>query len=108
MPGRLIALFITVLGAAFASGRPHAEVDCVAAPYTAWSLARAGTFDVGRYPELSPYDQYHVRPAGAGVRVSIRTPGNALTALPIVAVVAAVRERPPSSLAMLQLGKLVG
>ena len=105
---RLIALFVTVLGAAFANGRPHAEVDCVAAPYTAWSLVRAGTFDVGRYPELSPYDQYHVLPVSAGVRVSIRPPGNALTALPFVAPLAAVRERPPSSLAMLQLGKLVG
>ncbi|QJW99717.1 glycosyltransferase family 39 protein [Frigoriglobus tundricola] len=108
MRGRLVALFVAVLGAAFANGRPHPEVDCVAAPYTAWSLARAGTFDVGRYPELSPYDQYHVLQVSAGVRVSIRPPGNALTALPFVAPLAAVRERPPSSLAMLQLGKLVG
>jgi len=105
---RLVALFVAVLGAAFANGRPHAEVDCVAAPYTAWSLVRTGTFDVGRYPELSPYDQYHVLPVSTGARVSIRPPGNVLTALPFVAPLAAVREHPPSSLAMLQLGKLVG
>ena len=108
MRGRLIALFLVVLAAAFANGRPHAEVDCVAAPYTAWSLVRDGTFDVGRYPELNPGDQYHIRPVRGDLRVSIRPPGNALAAVPFVAPFALTRERPLSSLAMLQLGKGVG
>jgi hypothetical protein len=108
MRGALIGLFLAVLGASFANGRPHAEVDCVAAPYTAWSLVRSGSFDVGRYPELSPYSHLHVLPVSGDRRMSIRPPGNAITAIPFVAPFALGRERPLSQLAMLQLGKLVG
>jgi hypothetical protein len=104
----LSALFIAVMAAAFANGRPHAEVDCVAASYTAWSVARAGSFDVGRYPELRPFDQYHVRAVAGNRWVSIRPPGNVLTALPIAVPFALVHAQPPGPLGMLQLGKAVG
>jgi hypothetical protein len=105
---RLVGLFLAVMAAALANGRPHAEVDCVAASYTAWSVARAGSFDVGRYPELRPFDPYHVRPVAGNRWVSIRPPGNVLTALPIAVPLARIREQPPSQLGMLQLGKAVG
>jgi hypothetical protein len=105
---KLAGLFGAVMVAAFANGRPHPEIDCVSAPYTAWSLVRYGSFDVGRYPELSPYHPYQILEAPGGQRVSIRTPGNALAAVPFVAPLALTRDRPPSGLAMLQLGKAVG
>lgn len=108
MRGALVGLFLTVFGAAFANGRPHAEVDCVAAPYTAWALVRSGSFDVGRYTELAPFERLLVLPVSDGRRVSARPPGAALTAVPLVAPFALAREKPLSSLAMLQLGKAVG
>ncbi len=108
MRGRLIGLFFAVLVAAFANGRPHAELDCVSAPYTAWAFVRHGSFDLSRYPELSPYGQFHVLPTPSGEWVSIRPPGNALAAVPFVAPLAVIRERPLSQLGMLQLGKAAG
>jgi hypothetical protein len=105
---RLAALFLAVMAAALANGRPHAEVDCVAASYTAWSVARAGSFDVGGYPELRPFDHYHVRPVAGNQWVSIRPPGNVFTALPIAVPLARVCAQPPNQLGMLQLGKAVG
>ncbi len=88
------------------NGRPHPEVDCLVAPYTAWSLAQRGALDVGVYPELARLGPTQVRRLPDGTKVSIRPPGTALTVVPVIAPFAWLRQRPFSDLAMLQLGKL--
>jgi hypothetical protein len=103
------ALVVACLVIYHLNGRPHPEVDCVAAPYTAWSLVRHASLDLGRYPELEkklpPGD---LREQSDGSLVSYRPPGSALAAIPFVAPFAVVREQPWSETAMLCLGKLVG
>jgi hypothetical protein len=88
------------------NGRPHGEVDCVAAPYAAWSLVRHGSLDLHFYPALRTVVGSQVRALPGGAWVSIRPPGSALAALPLVAPLAAVRERPLADSWMQQLGKL--
>jgi 4-amino-4-deoxy-L-arabinose transferase-like glycosyltransferase len=99
---------VICLGVFLANGRPMAEVDCVAAPYMAWSFVRHGSFDLSRYAELTPYLGGPIRAVPDGAWMSIRPPGAALFAVPIVAPLAAFREQPLGGEAMLQIGKLVG
>jgi hypothetical protein len=100
------AFLLTVL-VFLANGRPHPEVDCVAAPYTAWSLVRHGSYDLRGYPSLRRYVGGPIRVRPDGSWLSIRPPGSALAAVPFVAPMAAFRERPFGDLTMNQLGKLV-
>src|SRR5262249_32930014 len=89
------------------NGRPQAEVDCVAAPYTAWALLRHGSLDVSPYPEVHYLaGALAVRSFPDGTMLSIRPPGSALAALPVLAPLALFREAPPSPATMLYLGKL--
>jgi hypothetical protein len=102
-----LLIFLGCLVAYHANGRPLPEVDCVVAPYVAWSLARHGSFDVSSVAELRPYEEAgHVRRLADGRWVTIRPPGSALAAVPVVAPAAALREGPPSPTTMLHLGKL--
>jgi hypothetical protein len=103
---RAAAVFLGFLALYHVNGRPQPEVDCVAAPYSAWSLVRHGTFDVHDYPELGRLVGTHVRALPDGRWVSTRPPGSALAAVPVVAPLAAFRERPPGEAAMSHLGKL--
>ena len=100
-------VFLVPLMVYLANGRPHPEVDCVAAPYTAWSLVRHGSLSLCRYPELHRYAPAVLVWLPSGVLVSERPPGSALAALPFVAPLALLREEPLPPAAMLQLGKLV-
>lgn len=103
-----VALFVAVLAVYMANGRVLAEVDCVAAPYTAWSLVRHGSVDVSGYPELRPYvDNGALHVTASGQWVTIRPIGSALAAVPFVAPLALFRDAPLSPIAMLHLGKLV-
>ena len=89
-----IGIFLIFLAVYQANGRPHAEVDCVAAPFEACALVRHGSLDLRRYPELSGLVGFHVRELPDGSWVSARSPGAALTALPVVAPFALVADPP--------------
>ncbi len=106
MRTRAAAVFIVSLAVFLSNGRPHPEVDCVAAPFVAWSLAKHGTFDLSRYPQLDNLVGIHIQETPSGGRASMRVPGSALFALPVVAPLALFRQEPPDSEAMLQLGKI--
>ncbi len=105
----LAAVFFGCVAIYHSNGRPHAEVDCAFAPYTAWSLVRHGSFDVRPYSEMRPYFGVglHLIELADGSWVSIRPPGSALVAVPFVAPLALFREQPLSPNAMMALGKLV-
>ena len=86
--------------------RPHPEVDCVAAPYTAWSLVRRGSFDLRPYEAMRSHVGTNVRETADESWISIRAPGAALTAVPIIAPFALFRAEPFKSGTMDLLGKL--
>jgi hypothetical protein len=72
----------------------------------AWSLVRQGSFDLRDYPDLERYVGGPIRAQPNGAWVSIRPPGSALAAVPIVAPFAVFRRQPFSDATMHQLGKL--
>src|SRR5262245_39812717 len=89
-----------------ANGRAHPEVDCVHAPYAAWSLVRHGSLDLREYAALRPYLGPCIRELPDGSRVSRYPPGSTVALLPFVAPLAAFREGPPAPGQMNALGKL--
>ena len=106
MKKSVAGLFVLCLAAFLANGRPLPEVDCVAAPYTAWALARHGSYDLQHYHELDYFLGTHILERPDGARVSIRTPGSAFAAVPFVLPFAVFREPPLRDINMLNLGKL--
>jgi hypothetical protein len=98
-------VFLLCLAVYHLNGRAHAEVDCVAAPYVAWSLVRHASLDLTPCEELEPYRGTELHETADGRWVSYRPIGSALAAVPFVAPFA-VRGTPPSAGTMLQLGKL--
>jgi hypothetical protein len=96
-------LFLLVF---LANGRALPEIDCVAAPYMAWSMVRSGTWDLHDYPELSRLLGGAVRERSDGGWYSIRPPGSAIAAIPFIAPVALTKPQPPSEEDMYQIGKL--
>jgi hypothetical protein len=101
----VFALALTVY---LVNNRVLAEIDCVAAPYTAWSMIRHGSIDVSRYAELARFVENRALWVTAdGQWVSIRPLGSALAALPFVAPLAVARPQPLSFEGMLYLGKIV-
>jgi hypothetical protein len=94
--------------------RSFPEIDCVPAPYTAWSLVRHGDVFLGRYPELERYrgdlngsfesHVYVVKSLGDDW-VSKYPIGNSLACLPAVLPVAIFRSEPLSFGGMIRLGK---
>jgi hypothetical protein len=99
-------LFLLCLAVYHLNGRPHAEVDCVAAPYVAWSLVRHGSLDLTECRELVRYRGSELRATADGRWVSYRPIGSALAAVPFVTPFAVGAATPPSATAMLHLGKL--
>lgn len=89
-----------------ANGKPHPEMDTVAAPYTAWSIARHGSLDLRAYEELRRYVPSFIRELPDGAWISMRPPGSAFVAVPVIAPFAATREAPLSMMTMDTLGKL--
>ncbi len=103
----LLGVFLVCLPVYLANGRPHPEVDCMAAPYVAWSLLRHGSCDVRYYPELKKYvGTIHIQKQPDGACVPMRTPGSALAAVPLMAPVALLHDQPLGETDMQQLGKL--
>jgi hypothetical protein len=103
-----LAVFFGSLVVYHLNGKPHPEVDCVAAPYTTWSLVRHASLDLSAYPELRYLLGTQIIELADGRWLSIRPPGSALAALPFVAPLAAFREKPPGTGFMLHVGKLTG
>jgi hypothetical protein len=99
-------LFVLCLAVFLANGRPHPEIDCVAAPYMAWSLLRHGSYDLRAYPELEQYVGSPIRERADGAWVSIRPPGSALVMLPFEVPLVLLREQPLRDVQMHHLGKL--
>jgi hypothetical protein len=99
-------VFVACLALYHLNGRPIAEIDCVAAPYTAWSLVRHGSFDIQLYPDLCRHLGAFAIHLPDGTVLSRYPPGSALAAVPFVAPFAAFRETPPRAIDMLNLGKL--
>jgi len=54
-------------------------------PYTAWSLVHSGSFDLRPFEAMRPHVGTTVRVTADGAWVSMRAPGAALTAVPIIA-----------------------
>lgn len=105
-PGKTAAaIFLGVLVLYQVNGRPHAGCDTFAAPYTAWTLVRTGSWDVHAYPELKPFLGTHIRALPDGRWMTIR-PGAALACVGVVAPFALLREQPFSATAMHHLGKI--
>ncbi len=48
-------MFVSSLALYYVHFGPRTEVDCIPAPYAAWSLARHGSFDLSAYPELERF-----------------------------------------------------
>jgi len=104
-----LTVFILIVSAFLVylcNGRPHAESDCVPAPYTAWAVIRHGSFDLRPYPELKHYLGSCIVTSSSGAWVTMYPPGTALLAVPFVAPLALFYEKPPSGNTMLQIGKL--
>ncbi len=101
-----VGIFVVCLLIYHLNGRPQPEVDCVVAPYTAWSLVRHGSLDLSPYPDLITFRGGECRPTPGGGWVSARPPGIALAAVPFVAPFAIFSEQPPPGSFMLHLGKL--
>src|SRR5262249_4299497 len=101
-----VAIFFSLLAIYLANGRAHPEVDCLAAPYEAWSLATRGSLDWREYPRFIYLLGYHVLECPDGTWASRRPPGTALTALPVIAPLALLRDAPPRETSMDQLGKV--
>lgn len=101
-----VVVFLTSLGVYLVNGRPLPELDCVAAPYTAWSIVRHGSLDLRYYPELNPHVGSTIRELSDGTRLAMRPPGSALAAVPVMAPLAVFCEQPPRPSIMAQLGKL--
>jgi hypothetical protein len=99
-------VFLLCLAVYHVNGRPHAEVDCVAAPYVAWSLVRHRSLDLTDYGELARYRGSELHATADGRWVSYRPIGSALAAVPFVAPFAVRAATPPSMTTMLHLGKL--
>jgi hypothetical protein len=101
-----VGLFLLCLTIYHLNGRPHPEVDCVAAPYVAWSLVRHGSLDLSRYEDLARYRGTELHATADGRWVSYRPIGSAVAAVPFVAPFAALSAAPPRAATMLHLGKL--
>lgn len=103
-------LFLGLLLIYHINGKPLPEVDCVAAPYTAWALVQHGSPDLRPYPEACRTCKQIlvVRETSDGKIVSMRPLGSSLMALPVIAPFALFGDQPLSSMNMLHLGKLTG
>jgi hypothetical protein len=101
-----VGLFLGCLVVYHINGRPHACVDTVAAPYTAWSLVRHGTLDLHSYSALDRYVGPAIFVMPDGSWVSFRPPGLTLAIVPVVAPVAVFRDEPLDMTTMHHLGKL--
>lgn len=99
-------VFLLCLAVYLVNGRPQPEVDCVAAPYVAWSLVRHGSLDLTSCDDLTQHHPSELHATPDGRLVSFRPIGSALAAVPFVAPCAAASATPPRTSVMLQLGKL--
>jgi hypothetical protein len=101
----LLLLFLGFVTLYWINGRAPAGADSYSFPYTAWSLLRHGSMDLRYYRELDFLLGTQVYQLPDGSRLSMRTPGGALVALPIVAPVALLCQDPPRAVIMFYLGK---
>lgn len=90
-----------------ANMEPLVQIDCVAAPYVAWSLVKHGSADVGHYPELRNLFGNVVKRSSDGRWMSQYPPGSSLVAIPFVLPFALIRDTPLDPAGMQHLGKLV-
>src|SRR5262249_43656162 len=84
MKNPLVGLSLLLLGIYHANGRPHPEVDCVPAPYAAWSLVRHGSLDLRPYASLQPYQGSCIRETADGSLVSRYPLGSTIAMVPFV------------------------
>src|SRR5579885_2127611 len=82
-------VFLLCLAVYFVNGRPQPEVDCVVAPYVAWSLVRHGSLDLTSCDDLTQHHPSELHATPDGRLVSFRPIGSALAAVPFVAPCAA-------------------
>src|SRR5271165_4643379 len=85
-----VGVFLLCLAIYLVNGRPHPEVDCVAAPYVACSLVRHGSLDLTQFEDLARYRGTELHATPDGRWVSYRPIGSALAAIPFVGPFAAV------------------
>jgi hypothetical protein len=104
-------VFAVVAVAYHLNGGPIVQIDCIPAPYVAWSILRHGDFDLSRYPDA--LGKYRVVGGGSLIRelpdgrwLSRYPPGSAVAALPVLVPFALFHEEPPAPKWMRRLGKL--
>lgn len=107
-PRRRVALVIfgVVFTLYLLNFRTLDEVDCVPAPYVAWSIVHDGSFALGAYRDLDRLRGSVVVPTPAGQWVSKYPMGSSVATVPVVIPFALVLERPPGPKAMRWIGKL--
>lgn len=104
-----LMIFLLCLALYHANGKALPEVDCIAAPYTAWSIVRHGSLDLRPHEQLHPFfDSIHFLRNNQGQVVTLRSVGSAIMAVPVVAPFALFREKALSHTNMAHLGKLAG
>ena len=103
----VIAIFVLCLLVFLVNGRPHPEVDCVAAPYVAWSIVTGGSYELQVYEDIKQYYGGPILKREDGAVVSMRPPGSAIAAIPIILPFALTMERPFGAHDMHHIGKLV-
>ena len=81
------------------------QVDCIPAPYTAWSLARHASFELPQHDDLRRHVGGVVMERENGAWISKYPPGGSLIALPFVAPFAWISPEPLRPGAMRRLGK---
>jgi hypothetical protein len=102
-----MALFLGCLAIYHLNGKPQFEVDCITPPYTAWSLARSGSFDLRPHAaHLKQYVGTEIKEQPDGSWIAFRPPGTSLAILPFVAPFAWLGFDSPSTLPMMHVGKL--
>jgi hypothetical protein len=106
--GTATLIFLGCLVAYHVNGRNQSGVDTIPPTYTAWAIAQHGSLDLSRYPELQRYVGVHIHAMADGRWLSIRPPGSALAAVPIMAPFVLFNEQPLREVDMNHLGKLAG
>ena len=99
----LFALLFVVYHANF---RSLYQVDCIPAPYTAWSLARHGSFALPQHDDLQRHVGGVIMQRDDGGWISKYPPGGSLIAVPFVAPFAWTSSELPRPSVMRRLGKL--
>lgn len=91
----------------FVNGRVLDQIDCVPAPYQAWSIAQRGTLNLWDYAELAHLINPTIFEAGPTTWYYTKAPGTLLTSVPLIAPLAWMNDHPLPTRDMAHVGKVI-